>query len=333
MQFAQSTRREFIAALRGALTAWPLAAHAQQAAVPVIGFLHSAALKGYAFYVTAFRNGLKEAGFIEGQNIAVEYRWAEGQLDRLPALAADLVSRQVAVIAADTRGALIAKQLTTSIPIVFSSGGDPVKLGLVASLNRPGGNITGVSFLTAALAGKRLDLLRELIPTASVIGYLVNPDNALGQPEIADAEAAARAHGLQLHVVNVVNAHGEYDFDRAFATIVQHRADVLFIGGDPLFFFRREQLVALTARHAIPAMYNQREYAVAGGLMSYGTSLSDAARQEGAYVGQILNGKKPGDLPVQQSTKFQLVVNLKTANALGLSVPLTLQVAADEVIE
>jgi putative ABC transport system substrate-binding protein len=326
-------RRGFITLLGGAAAMWPLAAGAQQPTIPVIGFLHSASFKGYAFYVTAFRNGLKEAGFVEGQNIAVEYRWAEGQLDRLPALAADLVSRDVAVIAADTRGALVAKAATTSIPIVFSSGLDPVKSGLVASLNRPGGNVTGVSFLTAAVAGKRLDLLRELIPTATVIGYLVNPDSPFGQPEMGDAEAAARAHGLQLHVINVVNARGEYDFDRAFATIIQRRPDALFIGGDPLFFVRRDQLVAMTARHAIPAIYNQREYAMAGGLMSYGTSLADAARQEGAYVGQILKGDKPANLPVQQSSKFQLVINLKTATALGLTVPLTLQVAADEVVE
>jgi putative ABC transport system substrate-binding protein len=325
-------RREFITLL-GGTAAWPLAARAQQPAMPVVGFLWSAPFKGYAFFVTAFRNALKQAGFFEGQNIAVEYRFADGHLDRLPALAADLVARQVAVIAADTRGALATKPATSSIPIVFASGGDPVKLGLAASLNRPGGNITGVSFLTAAVAGKRLDLLRDLIPRAAVIAYLVNPDTALGQPEIADAEAAARAHGLQLHVVNIVNARGEYDFDRAFATIAERRPDALFIAGDPLFFFRRDQLVALVARLGIPTMYNQREYAIAGGLMSYGTSLSDAARQQGAYVGRILKGEKPADMPVQQSTKFELVINLKTANALGLTVPLTLQVAADEVIE
>jgi len=326
-------RREFIALLGVTAAAWPLAARAQQAAVPVIGFLHSTSPGGFAFYVTAFRNGLKEAGYTEGRNVAVEYRWAEGQLDRLPALAADLVSRQVAVIAADTRSTLIAKAATTTIPIVFSSGGDPVKLGFVTSLNRPGGNITGASFLTAAVAGKRLELLRELMPTATVIDYLVNPDNALGQPEIADAEAAARTHGLKLHVVNVVNARGEYDFDQAFATIAQHRPDALFIGGDPLFLFQRHQLVPLVARHAIPAIYNQREYVLAGGLMSYGTNISDAVRQSGLYIGRILKGEKPGDLPVTQSARFELVINLNTAKTLGLKVPLTLQVAADEVIE
>src|SRR5215813_6219418 len=277
-------RRSFITLLGGAAT-WPLAARAQQPTMPVIGFLSSASPAGYTFFVTAFRNGLKEAGYIEGRNVAVEYRWAEGQLDQLPALATDLVNRQVAVIFADTRSTLVAKAVTTTIPIVFVSGGDPVKLGFVASLNRPGGNITGASFLTAAVAGKRLELLRELMPTAAVIDYLVNPDNALGQPEIADAEAAALAHGLKLHVVNVLNSGGEYDFDQAFATIAEHRPDALFVGGDPVFLFRRHQLVSLVARQAIPAIYNQREYAVGGGLMSYGTNLTDVWRQIGVYTG------------------------------------------------
>ena len=326
-------RREFITALGGAAAAWPVAAQAQQEVMPVVGFLYSGSPTGMAFLVTAFRNGLKDAGYIEGGNVAAEYRWAEGQLDRLPALAADLVNRQVAVIATDTRSTLTAKAATTTTPIAFITGGDPVKLGFVSSLNRPGGNITGASFLTAEVAGKRLELLRELLPTATVIDYLVNPDNALGQPEIADAEAAARTHGLKLHVVNVINARGEYDFDQAFATIAQHRPDALFVGGDPLFLFRRHQLVPLVARHAIPAIYNQREYALAGGLMSYGTSISDAARQAGVYVGRILKGEKPADLPVTQSARFELVINLNTAKTLGLKVPLTLQVAADEVIE
>jgi putative tryptophan/tyrosine transport system substrate-binding protein len=327
-----SSRREFITLLGGA-AAWPLAARAQQPAMPVIGFLNSGSSSGMAFFVTAFRNGLKEADYIEGRNVAVEYRWAEGDYQRLPALAADLVSRQVAVIVADTRSTLIAKAATTTIPILFYSGGDPVKLGLVTSLNRPGGNITGASFLTTAVAGKRLELLRELIPTATVIDYLVNPDNPLGQSEIADAEAAARAHGVKLRVVNVVNARGEYDFDQAFVTIAQHRPDALFVGGDLFFLFRRHQLVPLVARHAIPAIYNQREYAVAGGLMSYGTNISDAIRQTGVYSGRILKGEKPAGLPVTQSARFELVINLDTAKTLGLKLPLTLQVAADEVIE
>ena len=243
-------RREFITLL-GSATAWPVAARAQQPAIPVVGFLNSGSPSGMAFFVTAFRNGLKDADYIEGRNVAVEYRWAEGQLDRLPFLAADLISRQVAVIAADTRSTLIAKAATTTIPILFYSGGDPVKLGLVTGLNRPGGNITGASFLTTALAAKRLELLGELIPTATVIDYLVNPDNPLGQPEIADAEAAARAHGVKLRMVNVVNTRGEYDFDQAFATIARDRPDALFVGGDLFFLFRRHQLVPLVARHRL----------------------------------------------------------------------------------
>jgi putative tryptophan/tyrosine transport system substrate-binding protein len=326
-------RREFIALLGGAAAAWPLVARAQQPTMPVIGFLSSASSGGYTFFVTAFRNGLKEAGYIEGRNVAIEYRWADGQLNQLPTLAADLVSRKVAVIASDTRSTLILKAVTTTIPIVFVSGGDPVKLGFVANLNRPGGNITGASFLTAAVAGKRLELLRELIPTAAVIDYLVNPDNALGQPEIADAAAAARTHGLKLNVVNVVNERGEYDFDQAFGTIVRHRPDALFVGGDPVFLIRRRELVPLVSRYMIPAIYNQREYVLAGGLMSYGTSIPEHARQQGLYVGRILKGEQAGDLPVTQSTRFELVINLNTAKMLDLKVPLTLQVAADELIE
>jgi putative tryptophan/tyrosine transport system substrate-binding protein len=323
-------RRDFIIGIAGS-AAWPIAVRAQQTPMPVIGHLHTATAKGFASRVAGFRNGLKAVGFVEGQNIAVEYRWAEGQYDRVPALAADLVNRQVAAIVTDTRGALAAKAATTTIPIVFTSGGDPVKLGLVASLNRPGGNITGVSFLTVAVAGKRLELLRELNPRAGVIGYLVNPNNPTA--EIGEAELAAHAQGLQLHVINVLNARGEYDLDQAFANIDQRRPDVLFVGGDPLLLFRRDELVALVAQRKIPTIYNQREYVVAGGLMSYGTSLSDAARLAGTYVARILKGEMPANLPVQQSTKFELVINLKTANALGLTVPLTLQVAADEVIE
>ena len=325
-------RREFIAALGGAAAAWPLAVRAQQT-MPVIGFLHSGSPEGFAFYATAFRNGLKEAGYIEGRNVVIEYRWAEGQLDRLPAMAADLVSRQVAAIVAETRTTLIAKATTTTIPIVFTTGGDPVKLGFVASLNRPGGNITGTSFLVSAVTGKRLELLRELLPTAKEIAYLINPDFPLSQPEIADAEAAARTHSIKLNVVNVANARGEYDFDQAFTKIAQLRPDALFVAGDPIFLTRRRQLVPLVARLAIPAVYNQREYVLAGGLMSYGTRFSDAAHQAGVYVGRILKGEKPADLPVTQSDRFELVINLNTAKMLNLNVPLTLQVTADEVIE
>jgi ABC-type uncharacterized transport system substrate-binding protein len=328
-------RRDFITLLGGAAAAWPLAARAQQPAMPVVGFLHSASAAAYTGLVAAFRKGLSEAGYSEGQNVAIEFRWGEGRNEHLPALAAELVHRQVAIIVTpgSTAATLAAKAATTTIPVVFLSAVDPVKTGLVASLNRPGGNITGASFLTAAVAGKRLEVLRELIPTATVIDYLVNPDNPLGQPEIADAETAARTHGLKLQIVNVVNARGEYDFDQAFATIAQHRPDALFVGGDPIFLFRRHQLVPIVARHAIPAIYNQREYAVAGGLMSYGTNISDAVRQAGVYAGRVLKGEKPADLPVTQSARFELVINLNTAKALGLKVPLTLQVAADEVIE
>jgi putative tryptophan/tyrosine transport system substrate-binding protein len=323
-------RREFLTLLGGAAAAWPLASGAQQTAMPVIGFLSSASPTGQAHYVTAFRNGLKEAGYVEGQNIAVEYRWAEGRTDRLPALAADLVSRPVAAIFADSRSALAAKAVTTTIPIVFTSGGDPITLGLVTSLNRPAGNVTGVSFLVSTIAAKRLELLHELMPTAATIGYLFNPGNPLARHETRDVEAAAHALGLQLHTIST---GGESDFDQTFARLVQHRVDAFILGGDPIFTGLRDQIVALAARHAIPAIYNQRWFAIAGGLISYGPSVDDANRQCGVYVGQILKGAKPADLPVIQSTKFELWINLKTAKALGLKVPLTLQVAADEVIE
>jgi putative ABC transport system substrate-binding protein len=258
-------RREFITLLGGAAAVWPIAARAQQSVLPVVGFLSAASPTGMAFYVTAFRNGLKEAGYVEGRNIAVEYRWAEEQSDRLPALAADLVSRQVAAIFADSRSAFAAKAVTTTIPIVFSSGGDPVELGLVTSLNRPGGNVTGVSFLVSTIAAKRLELLHELVPTAAVIGYLLNPDNPLTVRQTRDLEAAARALGLQL---DLVSAHGERDFEQAFAQFAQHRVDAVIVGGDPIFLNRRDQVVALAARHALPTVYYSREYAEAGGLMS-----------------------------------------------------------------
>jgi len=320
-------RREFVALL-GGVAAWPFAALAQQPARPVIGFLHSASPKGNAFYVTAFRNGLKEAGFVEGENVAVEYRWAEGEIDRLPALAADLIGRRVAAIAADTRGALVLKRANATIPVVFSSAGDPVKLGLVTSLNRPGGNMTGVSFLITAAVAKRLELLHELIPAATRIGYLANPDNFSN--EIEDVKVAGRALGLQIVVLDV---RSEGDFDRSFAALIEQRAGALFVGADPLFLYRRDELVALAARYAIPTIYYLRQYAVAGGLISYGTSLEAAERQVGGYVGQILKGAKPGELPVVQSARFELVINIKAAKALGLKVPLDMQVAADEVID
>jgi putative ABC transport system substrate-binding protein len=320
-------RREFILALGGA-AAWPLTARAQQPAMPVVGHLNSGSPDGLMFFVTTFRKGLKENGYIEGQNVAVEYRWAEGQTDRLQALATDLINRHVAAIAADTRSALVLKATNTTIPVVFNSGGDPVKLGLVDSLNRPGRNMTGVSFLTTAAVAKRLDLLRELIPTATQIGYLVNPDNF--NIEIEEVQAAGRELKLQ---VLVLDARSERDFDQAFATLRQRRVDALFVGGDPLFLYRRDQIAALAARYAIPTMYNLRQYALAGGLISYGASIEDSLRQAGVYVGRILKGAKPADLPIMQSTTFELVINLKTAKALGLKVPQTLLVAADELIE
>ena len=319
-------RRDLLIGL-GAV-AWPVVARAQQPAMPVVGSLHSASPDGLAFYITAFRNGLKETGYIEGQNVAVEYRWAEGQTDRLQALAADLINRQVAVIIADTRAALVLKAANTTIPVVFGIGGDPVKLGLVTSLNRPGGNMTGASFLGTAAVAKRLDLLRELIPAAARIGYLVNPDNF--NSEIDEVQAAGRALGLQILLLNV---RGERDFAQAFATLLDSRADALFVGADPLFLVQRDQIVALAAQHAIPAIYYLRQYALAGGLISYGASIENIQRQVGNYVGQILKGAKVAELPVIQSARFELVINLKTAKTLGVKVPLTLQVAADEVIE
>jgi len=319
-------RRDFLIGL-GAV-AWPVLAHAQQPAMPVVGSLHSASADGLAFYITAFRNGLKETGYIEGQNVAVEYRWAEGQTDRLQVLADDLINRQVAVIVTDTRAALVLKAANTTIPVVFGIGGDPVKLGLVTSLNRPGGNMTGASFLGTAAVAKRLDILRELIPAAARIGYLVNPDNF--NSEIDEVQAAGRALGLQILPLNV---RSERDFAQAFATLRDSRADALFVGADPLFLFRRDQIVALAAQYAIPAIYYLRQYALAGGLISYGTSLESVERQVGNYVGQILKGAKAAELPVIQSARFELVINLKTAKTLGIKVPLTLQVAADEVIE
>jgi putative ABC transport system substrate-binding protein len=324
-------RREFISALGGAVCSWPLAARAQQLTVPVIGFLSPSSPEWYTNRLRAFRLGLMEIGYIEGQNLAIEYRWAEDQNDRLPALAADLVRRQVTVIAVGGgESVLAAKAATATIPIVFNAGVDPVAVGLVASLARPGGNLTGVISRAVEVGPKRLELLHELVPTATVVALLVNPTNPNADTLSRDLQVAARTLGLQLHVVH---ASTERDFEPAFATLVQLQAGALVIGPDGFLISRSEQLAALTLRHAMPAIYQYREFAAAGGLMSYGSSIADAYRQVGIYTGRILKGEKPSDLPVQQATKVELILNLKTAKALGLTVPLPLLGRADEVIE
>ena len=325
-------RREFIGLVSGAAAAaWPLAARAQQTAMPVIGFLNSQSSDTYSDRLRAFHRGLKETDYVENENVTVLYRWAENQIDRLPELAADLVRRQVAVIAAgNTPSVLAAKAVTTTIPTVFTIGDDPVRLGLVASLARPGGNLTGINFFNAELAAKRLELLRELVPTATRIAALVNPINPSTEATVRDVQSAARVIGLQIQVFNV-RTSGE--INAAFVTFASERPDALFIGGDGLFTSRRVQLATLTVRHAIPATFSSREIAAAGGLMSYGTNIADAFRQVGALTGRILKGAKVADLPVVQATKFELIINLQTAKALGLVVPPTLLARADEVIE
>jgi putative tryptophan/tyrosine transport system substrate-binding protein len=325
-------RRQFISALGGAAVVWPLAARAQQPTLPVVGFLHVESSDVYKSMVNAFHQGLEEIGYVEGRNVTIEYRWAENQTDRLPAMAADLIYQQVAVIAAlSTPAALAAKAATTTVPIVFETGGDPVQLGLVASLSQPGGNATGVSQLTTGLVPKQLEMLHELLPKAHVMVLLVNPAHpATSDIESQEALSAARALGLDLHVVN---ASSEADFDKIFANLAEFRSGGLVIAADPLFSGRSEQLAALAARHAVPAVYKGREFAAAGGLMSYGTSLKDSYRLAGIYVGRTLKGEKPADLPVQQATKVELYINLKTAKTLGITFPLTLLGRADEVME
>ena len=323
-------RREVITLL-GGTAAWPLSAHAQQPAMPIVGYLSSLGQAVSVQFDAAFRRGLSQMGFVEGQNVSIEYRWMTDSYDPLPAMAADLVQRQVAVICAfGPPAVLAAKAATTSLPIVFVTGADPIKFGFVASFNRPGGNITGIWVVTAVLAQKRLELLHELVPKAELFALLVNPTSPVGEPQTRDAQGAAQALGLKLRVLSAAT---ENDFDQVFATLIQERADALLVSADPFFYSRREHLVALAARHTIPTLYEIREYAEVGGLMSYGTVFRDGYHKGGIYVGRILKGVKPAELPVEQINKLELVFNGKTAKALGLEIPPKLLALADEVIE
>jgi ABC-type uncharacterized transport system substrate-binding protein len=325
-------RREFITLIGGAVAAWPLTTHAQQAAMPVVGFLSGRSLASDAYLVGAFRQALNESGFVEGRNLAIEFRWADGQLARLPMLAAELVERKASVVFAGASDVAIEaiKVVAATLPVVIATGSDPVALGLIPSLNRPGGNLTGVTVITAALWPKRLELLRELITPTPVVALLVNPNNPTEGPATTELQAAARSVGQD---IVVLNARTERDFENAFATLNEKRARALVVADDALFANRRDILVALAARHAIPAIYGRREYVAAGGLMSYGASTIDQYRQSGIYVSRILKGDKPADLPFVQPTKFELMVNLKTAKTLGLEIPPSLLALADEVIE
>ena len=324
-------RREFITLMGVSMAAWPRAARTQQPAMPVIGFLHGASPGAYTSRITAFRQGLKEAGYVEGHNVAIEYRWAEGHYDRLPALAADLVRRQVAeIVTVGTPAALAAKAASSTIPIVILVGIDPVQIGLVASLNRPGGNVTGLAALTVEVEAKRLEVLHELLRTSAAVALLVNPNNPQTEPETKGVRDAARSLGLQLHVLD---ASTEVEIDAAFEKLIELRAGGLLVSVDTFLTSQRDQIVALAARHAVPAIYGYRAFPVAGGLMSYGLDIADAYRQVGIYAGKILKGTKPADLPVQQAARVEFVINLKTAKTLGLTFPITLLGRADEVIE
>jgi putative tryptophan/tyrosine transport system substrate-binding protein len=323
-------RREFMTLIGGAAIAWPLAARAQQPAKPVVGFLNSESPDRYVHFVRAFHQGLKELDFVEGQNVVMEYRWAGGQYERLPELAVDLVRRQVAVIVANPPSVLPAKAATTTIPIVFTTSLNPIEVGIVASLSRPGGNLTGITSLNVEVEPKRLELLHELVPTATVIGALVNPAGPNAEAQSKNLQAAARALGVQLHIFH---ASAERDFDAVFSNMAQFGAGALLIGSDALFVSRSEQLAALSLRYAVPAIWQGREFVAAGGLMSYGTNIAYIYRQLGVYTGRILNGEKPADLPVQQVVNVELVINLKTAKMLGITTPPSLLGRADEIIE